>query len=213
MESLETVPTLPTVAIFDFDGTLTKRDSLLPFLKSWVGRWGLYYGLLHMSPTLIAYGLKLIPNWVAKQRLLIYFLSQKKVQELEQTAQTYARENLSDLLRPDALVRLRWHQAQGHQTLLVSASLEAYLRPWAKQVGIDQVIGTQLEFHQGCLTGRFLGKNCYGPEKVRRLEKILGNLKHYSIYAYGDSKGDRELLSVASFPYYRTFKRCRAYPR
>ncbi|MCM0589962.1 MAG: HAD-IB family hydrolase [Gloeotrichia echinulata IR180] len=193
------------VAAFDFDGTLTKRDTLLPFLLMAVGRWSFWWGLVVMSPILAALALKLIPNWRAKEAVLSYFLSGKEQTKIYKIAQEFALEKIPNLLRPDALQRLQWHQAQGHQIVLVSASLEAYLLPWAQKMGFDQVIGTQLEVEDNRLTGRILGKNCYGPEKVARLGAVLGELNKYSIYAYGDSRGDKELLAVSNYPYYRKF--------
>jgi HAD superfamily hydrolase (TIGR01490 family) len=191
------------VAVFDFDGTLTQRDTLLPFLKMAVGRWPFWWGLVVMSPILAAYALKLIPNWWAKEAVLSYFLSGKKQTEVYEIAQKFALEKIPTLLRPEALQCLQWHQAQGHQLVLVSASLEAYLLPWATKMGFDQVLGTQLEVKNNHVTGRILGKNCYGAEKVERLRAVLGELSQYIIYAYGDSRGDQELLAVSNYPYYR----------
>ncbi|MBE9036161.1 HAD family hydrolase [aff. Roholtiella sp. LEGE 12411] len=158
-----------------------------------------------MSPILVAYTLKLIPNWWAKEALLTYFLSGKEETKFYQLAKQFALEKIPTLLCPEALQRLQWHQAQGHRLILVSASLEAYLLPWAEKMGFEQVAGTQLEVEDNRLTGRILGKNCYGQEKVERLRTVLGELSQYNIYAYGDSRGDQELLAVSDHPYYRNF--------
>lgn len=198
---------LPVVAVFDFDGTLTKRDSLLPFLRMTVGSWKFWWGLLVMSPVLMAYALKLIPNWQAKESVLIYFLEGLTEEKLKRLGQRFAIQKLPQLLRPKALQRLRWHQEQGHKTVLVSASLEAYLLPWAEAMGFDRAIGTRLEVCNKLLKGSILGKNCYGQEKVERLRDLLGDLNQYCIYAYGDSRGDKELLAASTFPYYKDFPR------
>lgn len=199
-------PKLPAIAVFDFDGTLTRRDSLMPFLRMAVSRWQFYWGLLIVSPVLVGYALKLTPNWRAKEAVLTYFLAGWTEEKLQRLGQRFALQKLPKLLRPEAVQRLHWHQNQGHHTILISASLEAYLFPWAKQMGFDQATGTQLEIQNSRLTGRILGKNCYGSEKVERLEVLLGDLSQYCIYAYGDSRGDRELLDMANYPYYRTFE-------
>lgn len=196
---------LSVVAVFDFDGTLTVGDSFLPFLRLAVGQWEFWWGLLVMSPVLLGYALKFIPNWQAKEALLAYLLADFTEEKLQRVAERFAVQHIPNLLRSEALDRLRWHQKQGHKTLLISASLEAYILPWAKTMGFDRASGTQLEFHNGLLTGRILGKNCYGSEKIQRLQELLGDLKQYCIYAYGDSRGDRELLSVATYRYYRRF--------
>jgi phosphatidylglycerophosphatase C len=196
---------LPIIAAFDFDGTLTTRDSMMPFLQMLKGKWRFSLGLLLSSPILIGYALKLIPNWQAKERLLVSFLAGMDEAQFTRAAAKFSAEKIPQLLRSEAVERLRWHQRQGHKTILVSASMEAYLLPWAQEMGFDQVIGTRLEVKNKQITGRLAGRNCYGPEKSARLEAMLGNLKNYRIYAYGDSKGDREMLAAASDPYYRCF--------
>jgi phosphoserine phosphatase len=57
---------------------------------------------------------------------------------------------------------------------------------------------------QGCVTGKLLGSNCWGIEKVARLQDWLQRPRNtYTLYAYGDSRGDLELLAAADHPYYR----------
>jgi HAD superfamily hydrolase (TIGR01490 family) len=196
----------PTViAVFDFDGTLTTRDSLMPFLLVLKGRWRFIWGLVINSPALVGFALKLMPNWQAKEQLLVYFLAGMDEARFNQVAAKFATQKIPQLLRAEAVARLRWHQSQGHQTFLVSASIENYLIPWAKEMGFDRVIGTRLEIKNKKLTGRLLGNNCYGPEKKARLEAALKGTEYLYLYAYGDSKGDREMLAMASHAYYRRF--------
>lgn len=198
---------LPIVAVFDFDGTLTDRDSFFPFLRFVAGPWRFLLGIAIVSPVLLGYALKLIPNWRAKEIVLIYFLKGKKAQQLQTMADSFAARIIPKILRSDAVERLKWHQEQGHQTILLSASLELYLVPWAKMMGFDQVLGTQVIVRESYHTGRFLSRNCYGTEKVRRLQQFLGDFEGYCIYAYGDSKGDLYLLRSVDYPYFRTFDR------
>ena len=202
----------PAVAVFDFDGTLTRRDSFLPFLRAIAGRRQWYLlGLLKLSPVLLGYCFKLIPNWRAKEAMLTHFLAGISTAQLTSVSECFAHRVLPKLLRPEAVARLAWHQQRGHQTLIVSASLEAYLKPFAELMDIDHVAGTRLKSRDGYITGRILGNNCYGPEKVARLQAIFPNTleqtRPYVLYAYGDSKGDRELLAIAQYPYYRNFER------
>ncbi|MGD1914548.1 MAG: HAD-IB family hydrolase [Rivularia sp. (in: cyanobacteria)] len=205
MNQIPKISKPPAIAVFDFDNTLTKRDSLLPFLRITLGRARFFWGMLLMSSVLTAYALKLIPNWRAKEAVLTHFLSGIKTEKLNRLAENFAVKEIPKLLRSEAVQRLRYHQEQGHYIILVSASLEAYLIPWANIIGIDRVIGTKLETQSNILTGRIQGKNCYGLEKVERLTEVLGDLSQYCIYAYGDSRGDREMLNAATFAYYRKF--------
>lgn len=195
----------PVVAAFDFDGTLTYRDTLLPFLRRLAGWGGLLRGAVPLAPTLLGYGLRLMPNDVAKERVLRRFLGGMDNEALHRAGARYADEQLPAMVRPAALARLRWHQSQGHRCVLVSASIEHYVAPWARSAGFDDVLATRLAVDgDGCVTGSYDGANCYGAEKVRRLREVLGVCEDYEIYAYGDSRGDRELLALADHAYYRT---------
>ncbi len=196
----------PVVAAFDFDGTLTRRDTLLPFLLHALGAPAVARHGLVLLPILAAYGLRLIRNGVAKQRVLVRCLSGMYADDLQRDAQRFAASVLPGLLRDEALQRLAWHRQQGHRCVVISASLELYVRPWALVSGFDDVIATRLEtLSDGRVTGRLSGANCYGPEKLRRLETLLGPREGYTLYAYGDSRGDRELLSGSDYAFYRRF--------
>lgn len=194
------------VAAFDFDGTLTHRDTLFPFLLHVVG-WRVFFNhLIVLLPTLMAYGLGLIRNDIAKERVLARFLSGKSIVELKQKAEQFSRFAVPKLLRHTAMQRLAWHKQQGHRCMVISASLELYVRPWAIKAGFDDVAATHLDTQKdGLVTGKLAGKNCYGAEKTKRLEILLGSKDGYTLHAYGDSKGDKELLSLADFTYYRKF--------
>lgn len=194
----------PIVAAFDFDGTLTRRDTMFLFLL-FVVRWRVFIRhLIMLIPTLVGYGLGFIRNDIAKERVFVRFLSGMNVGVLQDRANQFATEGLPQLLRSEAMQRLAWHKQQGHHCVVISASLEIYLLPWAIGSGFDDVLATQLEtLHGTSVTGKLSGQNCFGIEKVKRLEKLLGNRECYTLYAYGDSNGDKELLAYADYPYYR----------
>jgi HAD superfamily hydrolase (TIGR01490 family) len=197
---------LPVVAAFDFDGTLTYVDSLLPFLRAVVGTLRFTRHLAELTPTLLAYKSGRLSNHEAKQQVLAHFLAGQKLANLEQIAGHFIQHTLPYLLRRNALQRLAWHQHQNHRCVLVSASLELYLKPWADRVGFTEVLGSRLELTAaGLVTGRLNGKNCYGEEKPRRLAELLGERCYYRLYAYGDSRGDQALLDYADYAYYRRF--------
>lgn len=193
------------IAVFDFDDTLTTSDSLMPFIKYVVGIKHFLWGLFLLSPVLLKYFLKLIPNWQAKEAVLTYFFANKNREYLHHKGRSFAKKKIAKLLRPKAMKRFHWHQSQGHQTFLISASLDIYLHPWAKIMGFDRVACTEMEIDANTITGKIQGRNCYGKEKLKRLQSLLGNLDQYCIYAYGDSKGDCEILQAANYPFYRKF--------
>jgi HAD superfamily phosphoserine phosphatase-like hydrolase len=104
--------------------------------------------------------------------------------------------------RPDVLERVRWHCASGHTVVLVSASLDVYLRPLAARLGVD-VIATELEARGGTLTGRYRGGDCSGPEKARRVAERYDLARYALIYAYGDTAEDEALLALGHRRFFR----------
>lgn len=195
----------PVVAAFDFDGTLTYRDTLIPFLYYYAGPLAFIRDIARSAPTLTAYGLRLMKNDVAKERVLKKFLAGAPLATLQRQGQVFARDRLPGLLRPSALRRLQWHQKLGHQIVIISASLDLYVKPWAAALGVDHVLCTSLDVDDsGQVSGRLGTANCYGPEKLRRLREALGDTSEYLLYAYGDSRGDRELLASADYSFYRS---------
>lgn len=192
------------VAAFDFDGTLSSADSFLPFLRQVAGRAGYWRRMALLLPLLLAFRAGLIGSTRAKTAVLRQFVRGMSRAQMESHARRFAAGHLPAMIRPEALARLRWHQAQGHRCVIVSASLEMYLLPWARSMGVDDVLATRLEVTDGRCSGRLAGANCRGMEKVRRLEAWLGARSDWTVYAYGDSGGDRELLAWADHSWYRT---------
>jgi phosphatidylglycerophosphatase C len=194
----------PVVAAFDFDGTLTWRETLFPFLLHAAG-WGHFVRhVIALTPTFAGYSLGFIRNDVAKQRVLTQFFAGINIDKLRDIAEEFAEHELPGLIRPEAVRRFEWHKNQGHRCIVISASLELYVRHWALRMGFDDVLASRLEtLADGSVTGNLLGKNCFGIEKVRQLDALLGARSRYTLYAYGDSRGDKELLSGADYAYYR----------
>ena len=196
-----------TISAFDFDGTLTRRDTLAAFIRFACGNRRFLAGLLYCLPFLLAYKCHLYPNWKAKQRLFGYFFRGMKTDAFDRLCEDFCRVQAKRLLRPDAIRCVEKHLRQGHETVIVSASIDNWVLPFARVLGVKQVLGTQLELSRGDrLTGRFSTPNCYGPEKVRRLQTLFPQRTNYYLIAYGDSRGDRELLSFADEAYYKLFK-------
>lgn len=186
------------IAAFDFDGTITTKDTLFDFLKFYKGSFALGLGMLLVSPFLMAYYLGLITNHEAKEKLLAYFIKGKSYDDFSEKCKEYESE-INQICHQQTLDRLKWHQEQGHEVLIISASLENWIKPWAESKGVSTVLATQIEVKDNIITGRFSSRNCFGQEKVNRL-KALYPEKDYLLYAYGDSSGDKELLEYADFP-------------
>jgi len=192
------------IALFDFDGTITTKDTLLEFIKFYRGTARFYIGFLTLLPIMVLFKAKLLANWKAKQSMLRYFLGNHDRAVFQAACDEFARTRIPALVRPEALARLREHQAQGDIVVIVSASPENWIRTFSDGLGV-QLIATQLEVVDDKITGRICGRNCFGPEKAERIRAQFNLADYDQISAYGDSRGDREMLALSNRPYYQRF--------
>ena len=193
------------LALFDFDGTIARKDSLVDFIQYAVGIPKYYFGLLILSPMVATYKLKLIPNYTAKEKVLTHFFKGMQTDKFKELAKEYSVNQLPQIIRPSAMEKIKWHQSQNHKVVIVSASIECWLKKWCQSNNID-LIGTRLESINGKLTGKLATKNCHGIEKVNRIKERY-NLNNFDyIYAYGDSIGDKEMLELSDQSYYKIFQ-------
>jgi phosphatidylglycerophosphatase C len=184
------------VAAFDFDGTLVKGDSLLPFLRRLCGPTALALAGARSWHEIVRLPKGGEARDVAKAAFLGRLLPGVEVARATALAEDYAA-TLEARLRPDMRAKLRWHQDEGHRVVIVSASPALYLDPFGRRLGLDAVLATGLVVgDDGCFTGELLGANCRGQEKARRLRLYLGD-DPVTLWAYGDSPGDHEMLAMA----------------
>ena len=178
---------------FDFDGTLTTRDTLIAFIRYACGTPRFLLGFLLHAPLLVLMKLRLYSNGKAKQRLFSWFFRGMPIETFDTLCQSFASTH-RHLLRPETVRLLQQALSEGSEVLVVSASIDNWVQPFFPTV---TVLGTQIEVIDGRLTGRFLTPNCYGQEKVRRILALHPDRSAYRLTAYGDSRGDRELLAFA----------------
>ncbi len=189
------------IAVFDFDHTITKRDSFLQFIKFTRGPGRYYFGLLFLSPVIFIWKAGVIKNWQAKGIVFSFFFRGVTITQFNEWGQKFA-EHINTSIRQPTLAAMNEHFVKGHKVIIISASIENWIIPWAGSIGIDTVIATKPDVSDaGLLTGRFSSSNCYGPEKVNRLLTVFPEFSiaraEYHITAYGDSAGDNELLAFA----------------
>ncbi|PAF43961.1 HAD-IB family hydrolase [Helicobacter sp. 11S02596-1] len=194
------------IAFFDFDGTITNQDSLIAFVKFLVGKKAFYIGILKHWHILVGFKIGIFSNSFAKEALSRYFFAGYPEEAFQKKCAMFL-PLLKAMLKDSALKRLCWHKERGDEVVLVSASFESYLKPLCDELGII-CIGSVLEVIDGRLTGRFLGANCYGEQKVKRITERFDLRAYEDITAYGDSRGDREMLALAlkKNRFYRYFK-------
>lgn len=191
----------PTVAAFDVDGTLTRRDCVVPFLRRVAGTTSLL-GKLVRSVRRVAGAAARRDRDSMRAIATEAAFAGRRADDVGACGREFAREVHESWLRDEAVGWLRRHRERGDDVVLVSASYEVYLDPLGDLIGAAGVLGTRLEQDRdGVLTGRLEGPNCRGVEKVRRFHRWLddhrGGRSAVRVVAYGDSRGDRELLDDA----------------
>ncbi|MEY4220613.1 MAG: hypothetical protein RL280_897 [Actinomycetota bacterium] len=193
-----------TVAAFDVDNTLTVRDCVMPYMRKVSGVQVLMRTVVSQPFTIFS----LLKN-KDRNSLKALFVSSvftgRTESEVNELGVLFASHVANGWMRDDVVKRLRWHQAQGHVVILVSASLSPYLEPLGDLLEVDAVLCTELESDGKKYTGNIKGVNCRGPEKVRRIQSWCDSARipMSSVrYAYGDSSGDAEMLAFVEHPNY-----------
>ena len=184
------------VAAFDLDGTLAERDTLVPYLRMTVGVPRLCTALGLSSFKLLRARFDRELRDAAKEAVLAATIGGMSEVALRSIGTRYAP---TVALNEPIVEKLRAHQLAGHETVVVSASPTIYVDAIAALLGIDAVVATALEVVDGCVTGRFDGRNCRADEKLRRLEDWLAG-REVELHAYGNSPDDDAMLERADHP-------------
>ena len=218
------------IFVFDFDGTITHADTLLAFIRFACGPVRMCMGFALYAPLLVLMKLKLYPNYKAKQKVFAHFFRGMTLARFDALCTAFAQQG-EHLLRPAARSFINTVRSEAYAMAIVSASIDNWVRPFAElylQSSNPQdnsqnkyqsnpqnhkpslpiiVLGTKVEVDAaGCLTGRFSTPNCYGPEKVRRIEAVWPHREQYDVSAFGDSRGDKEMLAYADQAYFKPFR-------
>ncbi len=193
------------VVVFDFDGTLTHADTFVPFVRFALGDKRFVMALLKNCIWLIGYMLHLYPSGKAKQRLFATCFAGLRQADFNYACQLFARAH-SDLLRPEAYQAIEHYLQEKATIYVVSASMEEWIKPLLSDFPTIAYITTRIEIKDGKLTGSFASPNCNGREKVQRFLAAEPARKTYQLYVYGNSRGDKEILSLADKAFYRTLQ-------
>lgn len=193
------------LAVFDFDGTVTSKDSMLEFVRFVKGGGVVSSALMSLSPLIILSKFGLYPNDEVKKKFLRKTLGGTAIADIQEQITKFSKEVIPMIIRPKALEQLQFHKSRGHDVVIVSASLDFWVTPWPDRLGIP-CICTKAEIKDGIITGELASPNCYGEEKVTRLKAEYDIDSYEMIFAYGDSRGDRELLRIAQRAYYKPFR-------
>jgi phosphatidylglycerophosphatase C len=193
------------LVLFDFDGTITTHDTLAEFMIYYHGKPKYYLGLSVLSPIMILYTTKLIKNWKAKQYFLSWFLKGSDAKDFKKKCFEFSKQVIPKLIRPGVFEAIKQYKQAGATIAIVSASAQDWVQPWCDEHGL-QCIATRLEVENNKITGKILGKNCHGPEKVCRIKESFDLSSFEEIIAYGDTSGDKEMLALAHKSFYKPFR-------
>ncbi|SFH94365.1 HAD family hydrolase [Halpernia frigidisoli] len=191
------------VYFFDFDGTLTTKDTMFMFLRHCDQNRFAAKFLLHI-PVFMLLKFKLAKAEKVKRHFIASVLKGKSEVFLKEKAQSFFKENYPDLIRENALEFIHNMDRQQTESYLVTASLDLWVKPFADKFNMI-LISTEAKFKDGIFTGKFKGANCNGEEKVRRIKEVLGDKKFDKSIAFGDTSGDDALLKYANEGHYKFF--------
>ncbi len=183
------------IAFFDFDGTISTADSFLAFIRYTAGRKAYWRGMALLSPWVILYGLKLLPNWRLKEKVFGYFFGGKSAAEIQQAGEAFSTDYLPRICRPKVLARIKWHQLLGHKVIVLTASSSTWLHGWCEAQNVE-LIGSEFAVKGGRYTGKLDGPNCHGIRKAEIVAQLLSQEGYTDTYGYGNSRHDAPFLSL-----------------
>lgn len=190
------------LALFDFDGTITTRETFADFIRFATPPMRLRLGTAVLAPLIVGYRL----GWVSGNRMrssaVRAGLSGMPLERVREDGERFTDEVLMRLQRSDVMSRIAWHQARGDRVVVVSGALDLYLAPWCSRHGLE-LICSRLEVRDGRLTGRYLGAQCVAEEKPRRIRESIDLGRYAEIYAYGDTRDDFAMLRLAKHADFR----------
>ncbi|WP_111896090.1 HAD family hydrolase [Acinetobacter sp. MB5] len=188
-----------TLALFDFDGTLCLTDSFTQFIFYTLSKRHIIRQGVKILPWIQGYYLNLYPAHAMRAKLYSQMFSQQNLQEIQKLAWEYSHD-LLEHLNPVLLAQLKQHQDYGHEIVIVSASLDLYLKPIAQHLNVA-LICTETEKQQDILTGQYASPDCSGEQKKLRILDHYNVTEYHQIYAYGNSHEDEEMLELAHYRY------------
>lgn len=190
------------LALFDFDGTITTHEMFRPFIEFAVSRRRRAVGGALLAPLVAGYKAGWVsPNLMRAAAVRCGFAGADE-QEAFARGADFARDVLPSVLQGVAVERIQWHRQQGDRIAVVSGGLDVYLSHWCREHGLD-LLCSRLESRDGRLTGRYLGRQCVSAEKPRRVRESYRLDDYAVIYAYGDTREDWDLLSIAHRRYFQ----------
>lgn len=182
------------VAVFDFDGTLIKGDSMFGFTHHAIGTWQTLKGMILTIPDIILWKIGKKSNSEAKRRLTSRWFAGKSLKSLKAAAATY-----EPAWRKEVLEQLEEAKSGGAEVYIISASPDIWMEEMATRLGVKLCCTEVSTDSAGLLTGEFATPNCHGEEKARRLLDVEPDRDNYNLTVWGDDPagGDAALFAMA----------------
>lgn len=188
---------------FDFDGTLTYKDTMFMYLKFYDSAKFRVQFLKHI-PLFVLLKLNLADTEKVKKSFISSILKGQKEIKIKEKSKLFFEANYPKIVRENALDFIKNINKTNTDSLMVTASLDIWVKPFADAFNME-LVSTKAEFKDGVFTGNFIGKNCNGKEKLERIKKEISNEKYDKIIAFGDTSGDRPMLNWANEGHYQFF--------
>ncbi len=188
-------------AFFDFDDTLARGDSILPYLLYSIKRGAAPRSqLLKAAFGFLRWKVQPSAGRAAKEMSLSY-IKGRTVEEMDELARGFFREVQTEAFFEEGAAELWRLREQGKQIVVVSASSDVYMRVLPEFLPVDAVISTVCEVREGRYTGK-VQKNCKGEEKVARISAWLAMqgmaVDKAASCAYGDSASDAPMMRLTA---------------
>jgi HAD superfamily hydrolase (TIGR01490 family) len=192
----------PGLALFDFDGTLTVRETFAAFMHAAVSPVRRMAGVPVFAPMLVGYRAGWVSGIAIRAAVVRFGFSGVPQARVRAAGEAFARDVIPGLVDAAMMRRLDVHRARGDTVVVVSGALDAYLAPWCEYHCLP-LLCSRLEVVDGMLTGGYHGAQCVDEEKARRVREQLDLAAFGGISAYGDTAEDHALLALADRPFYR----------
>lgn len=188
---------------FDFDGTLTYKDTMFLYLKFYNSAKFNFQFLKHI-PLFILLKLKLASAEKVKKSFISSILKGQSKTKIEEKSQQFFEKYYPEIIRENAIEFIKNIDREHTESYLVTASLDIWVKPFAEKFKMN-LLATRAEFKNDIFTGNFVGNNCNGGEKVHRIKEALQGKKFDKTIAFGDTSGDKEMLEWANESHFEFF--------
>lgn len=193
-----------TLVLFDFDGTITTKDSFIEFIKFYKGLLYFYLSIPALLPSIGLFKLKLLSAQQLKEYFLTFFFKGEYELIFKQKAKEFSLNIIPLMVKKNALEKINLHINNNDRVIIVSASMTEWIEPWCVKTGVEHIT-SGLEYRNNVITGKIDGLNCNKEEKSRRIKEKVDLNSYSNIIAYGNSSGDASMLDLANEKYYNLF--------